>query len=259
MGAIVGLVWGAPIMVTRTMSAAALLVMACTVATPAQEIVDAVAGEPFQESYDPIPDASGGQLLGLRLLGGAEQVRGSGPLFLQPNTPAERVCVEAHTGDGRYSAANPFRIPVASASWVRIGALSQVHKQTLDGYDVGDIAVRSYVVSGDSCTAGDAVLLPASSGPGVRADALAVQVNAGGLTVGARLFALGADGQPMSEGVMGECGPAGGGARLGFNTVCRLALTDVTPGLAQLDIEFDDGFVIETVRHRVLLPVPVSQ
>lgn len=244
---------------TRTMAAVALLVMACTVAAPAQDIVDAVAGEPFQESYDPIPDASGGQLLGLRLLGGAELVRGSGPLFLQPDIPAERVCVEAHTGDGRYSAANPFRIPVASARWVRIGALSQVHKQTLDGYDVGDVAVRSYVVNGDTCTVAGAVLLPASSDPGARAETLEVQVNAGGLTVGAQLFALGADGQPVSEGVRGACEPAGGGARLGFNTVCRLALADVSPGLAQLDIEFDDGFVVETVRHRVLLPVPVSQ
>jgi len=242
----------------RTVFITAVIVVAWSGVALAQQVVDAVAEDPFQESYDPVPDASGGQLLGIRMVEGAEAARGSGPLFLQPGGPAGRICVEAHTGDGRYSAANPFLVPSPSASWVRIGALSRVHKDTLDGYDVGEIAVRSYVVNGETCTTEDPVLLPASGDPAAPAVALEVQVNAGGLTVGARLSALGADGQPVAGGASGDCGPAGGGARLGFNTVCRLSLEAVPPGLALLDIDFDDGFALDTVRHRILVPRPAS-
>lgn len=242
----------------RTVVMTGLIMVAWSGVAMAQEVVDAVAEDPFQESYDPVPDASGGQLLGVRMVGGAEAARGSGPLFLQPAGPASRVCVEAHTGDGRYSAANPFRIPTPSASWVRIGSLSKLHKDTLDSYDVGEIAVRSYVVDGDTCTAADAVLLPASGDPEAPAVALEVQINAGGLSVGARLSALGADGHPVPGGPSGDCGPASGGARLGFNTVCRLSLATIPPGLARLDIEFDDGFVLDTVSHRVLVPLPAT-
>lgn len=245
-------------LVARTMLTFALLALPLAGLAHAQQVVDAVAEDPFQESYDPIPDASGGQLLGIRMVDGAEMAHGSGPLFLQPAGPASRICVEAHSGDGRYSAANPFRVPEASASWVRVAALSKAHKDRLDGYAVGEIAVRSYVVDGDSCTVDDPVLLPASGDPAAPALALEIQVNAGGLSVGARLSSLGPDGQPVADGASGECGPAGGGARLGFNTVCRLSLAAIPPGLARLDIEFDDGFVLDTVSHRILVPRPAS-
>lgn len=237
------------------MLVAALLAVALSGGANAQQVVDA-SPDPasFRESYDPVPDTSGGQLLGLRLVGGGGMVRGSGPIFMQPDESTTRVCIEVHTRDGRYSASNPYDLASSPAEWVRVGSLSTQYRDTLDRYDVADVAVRSFVAGEAACDTSGALHLPAKGDPAAPTDRFEVLVNSGGLTVRARLDV--ADGSAPARG---DCGSAGEGARIAFNTVCSFAVGDLPAGEARLTLEFDDGFGSEELRYRVLLPGSARQ
>lgn len=235
--------------------AAVMLVAVLIGSVGAQQVVDAAPDvDEFRESYDPVPKTSGGQLIGLRLVGGAGMVHGSGPVFMQPDETTTRVCIEVHTRDGRYSASNPFRLSSAPAEWVRVATLSSEYRDTLDRYDVADVAVRTFVAGEAACDTREALHLPARGDPAAPTDRFEVLVNSGGLKVRAQLVASGG-----SAEASGKCGPAGEGARIAFNTVCSFAAGDLPAGEARLTLEFDDGFGSEEVRYRVLLPGSAPQ
>ena len=240
-------------------SVLALTGLAATIATTglAQQVLDAQPPGTFSESYDPIPNTSGGQMLGLRLVGGAATTRGAGPLFLKPDAVGGQVCIEVHTRDGRYSASNPFGIPDEPADWVRVAALSSAYADTLNGYDIADVAVRSFLAAGPDCNPKGAVNLPVSGAPAAPVDALEVLVNSGGLSVRAHVFAYdGPEEPPGAASAAAACGPAGDGARIAFNTICRFETAALPTGPVLLRLDYDDGFAVESVRYRMRLPEP---
>lgn len=232
-------------MLKRAMLALALLAPGLPVA--AQEIVEAVPADPFSEHYDLNADVSGAPLVGLQL--GSASPPAVGPLYVRLDQAASRICVRAISQDGRYSATNPFGVPVAPAL-VRIPALSRHYAAELSQYPAGAVAVRTFVAAAEGCNPAGAVNVPNSAAADPD-DTLVALVNGRRFSAQASLVA---DGVELAKA---DCAEAGESARIAYDMACTLTLPAGPAREAILRLSFNDGFADETHDYRVALP-PVA-
>ncbi len=228
--------------------ALAVLVSAPSVA---QEIVEAIPPEPFTEHFDRNADVSGARLVGLQLGASAPLV---GPLYVRLDSPAAALCVRTISQDGRYSAANPFAVPAASApAVVRIPAISQHYVSELGQYAPGAVAVRIFAAADADCNPANATNLPYSGSPEPAATLVAL-VN--GRSFSGRLELKADDGAVLAAA---ECAQAGDSARIAYDMSCSATLPAGPARNGTLSLVFNDGFADEVYDYQIALPAMAAQ
>jgi hypothetical protein len=201
----------------------------------------------FRESYDDSRPVSGSALVGLRLGDAKGRVSPDDIVLLRP-LHGQRFCVHSITQDGRFSASNLYLLPsdAPPSSYVRLKPMTRAYGDKLVAYPMNQLAVRAFVPKGDNCSPAEALHIPEVADGG-NLDVLYVFVSSRTQTVSAALS--GQDG-----GAQVACEQAGDSAFIAYDQMCRIPLTLNKPGVAQLDLELNDGFSSRHYDYAVMLP-----
>ncbi len=198
----------------------------------------------LQESFDPTAAVSGGVVVGLRI------GEPHGKLAVQDvqfvGTSQSTVCVRAVTRDGRFSSNNKYVIKGnGNATRVRLLPITTQYSKALAKYDGSEYALSVFVASGNDCAPKGALLLPQVVPQSQSPDILTVLVNSSSR----RVFLRGGSGTNESS-----CELIPDGARIAFDSECRLNIANLRPGPINLTIAMDDGFGVEEEKILVALP-----
>lgn len=202
-------------------------------------IVDAEAPAPeaFNESYDESSPVSGSPLVGLRL-GTPDVASGNVALIAGLAAFDGSLCLRVTSKDGRFHAANAYSLaPAPADALVRVTPLARKFAEALEGYGPTQVAIRAFASETAACMPAKAVNLPVLDGP--RSPGSDLVVFANGKSQPAELALLTAAPEPVVEA---PCDPAGDGANIAYDLVCRVSLPDDLAGRATLRLRFSDGF-----------------
>ena len=225
----------------------------------------------LSESFDEAPQSSGIPLVGLRIVSSADElgtsrINLSDIVIALPSELAFRICVRVTTQDARYLALNPYAISGGqrNVSRARLAPVSYRYQRELGQYAQSEVAIKTYVVSNDSCNPVSVQHLPrieASNLAEAGDQVLEVRVNSRGRDARAVLSSTQAD---HSELAMAQpdhyevaCGNTRNRAGLAFDRICRFHFDDyanVSGAIWTLTLALNDGFADSHHDYLIYLP-----
>lgn len=210
--------------------------------------------EEFHESFDAYPETSTRNIVGLVIGEFGDRFDKNYVELGNPASdmaPANVLCMQVVTQDGRFSAANPYaRSARKTASTLNAQPVSLAHIDKLSTYEGIAVAVRAILAPDANCVEDDSLFLARIGASGAE-EILTVQVMARNRDASLTLAFPERDTPP----VLVSCRSAAGTARLAFDRICQMELPkDLRGQVVQMTVTLDDGMDAQDTTFRAYIP-----